>query len=180
MDKMNKMNKMMLPLWVVGAFLCLSISLSAQQITPVGAEFNGEWTFKSAQAQERPLKSQDPYTTRIVSLEDFSTKIYFYDLPTEIAFMEDGMDYVVNNREGMRYMETRINPDNSDVLEFIEQVEMELDGIKEMVRVVSASYHNLTLNGNTMTMQYLYFYGTDQIDGTRTYTDGILTIQYKR
>ena len=180
---MNKMYNLMMKTlrWgAASALVCLALNLSAQQANPVGTEFYGQWTFTSAQAQERPLKSQDPYTTRIVSLEDFSTKIYFYDLPTEIAFMEDGMDYVVNNREGMRYMETRINPDNSDVLEFIEQVEMELDGIKEMVRVVSASYHNLTLNGNTMTMQYLYFYGTDQIDGTRTYTDGILTIQYKR
>jgi hypothetical protein len=65
----NKLVMKMLPLWVACTFWCLGTQSSAQ-ITPIGEEFYGEWTFDHAQAQERPLKSQEPYTLRTITQSD--------------------------------------------------------------------------------------------------------------
>ena len=178
MDKMNKMNKMMLPLWVVGALLCLSINLSAQQFTPVGAEFNGQWTFKSAQTQERPMNTQDPYIAGTFSLADFSTLTYLWDLPTRIDFAADNIAVVETAMRGSRTVIPAYNL-KDNVLEFVDHKPEITDEGDEIYVTSMTPFFNLTLNGNTMSIQCRYFYGTGE-GNARTYTDGILTINYQR
>ena len=178
MDKMNKMNKMMLPLWVVGAFLCLSINLSAQQFTPVGAEFNGQWTFKSAQAQERPLNEKEPYTytARAVVLEDLQRYSYFHQIPTQISITEGGMVQAQSHTMAIRATATL----NENMLEFVADYDGEPDDNGETPDyVIVASYYETQLSGNTLSFKYQYLYGTDE-GGGRKYTVGTLIIQYNR
>jgi hypothetical protein len=155
----------------------MGINVSAQTTTPVGDEFYGEWFFDHAQAQERPMRSQENYTTHTVAKEDLHQKNYFHAVPTEITFMEGGIAHLVSLLWAKNV--TALVDNYINLLEFVEQHEMEIDGVSEVVDGVVATFNNLTLNGNTMSVQYSYFYGTGE-EPNRKYTDGILTIYYKR
>ena len=162
----------LLPLWVACTFWCLGTQVSAQ-ITPVGEKFHGEWSFDHAQAQERPMNSQDPFTPRTVTQNDLQNYNYFYGAPIEITFMADGTAHMVSLASAQN---ATVTITDNNVLEFIQQT---TDEEGNNVTAVTATFYNLTLSGNTMTLQYHYFYGTGEEPG-RTYTDGILTIYYSK
>ena len=171
MNKMYNLMKMF-PLWAVCTFLCLTINVSAQ--TPVGAEFYGQWTLNKVQAQERPLNSQGSYTERQISVEDLKSHICFYGAPLAIAFMEGG-ETQIETPQSVKGVKTIFTPDNGNMLQVVENHEIE----GETVEGVTATYFNLDVNGNTLSLQCLYFYGIGE-GNDRTYTEGILTIQYNR
>ncbi|MCL2510485.1 MAG: hypothetical protein FWF09_00370 [Bacteroidales bacterium] len=173
--------KKCLPLGVLGTLLCLSINAFAQA-EPVGAEFYGEWNFSSAQAQERPLNTQDPFTLRNVTVNDLQQHNYFYEVPTTITFGEEGAVHVegfYTSRRGTTYVSLY---DDETIVYLMEPYEMTDEEIIEgldVYEMTSVHFFNPAVSGNTMTLQYRYFYGTG--DGNaRTYTDGTLTVTYKK
>ena len=181
MRKMYDLIKKCLPLGVLGTLLCLSINAFAQA-EPVGAEFYGEWNFSSAQAQERPLNTQDPFTLRNVTVNDLQQHNYFREVPTTITFSEGGVvetqGYYTSTR-ATAYVEPY---EDGNMVQFVEPYEMtdeEIIAGMDVYEVVTANYYNLIINGDTMTIQHSYFYGTGDANA-RKYTEGILTITYKR
>jgi len=171
----------LLPLWAVCALWCLGTHVSAQTATPIGAEFYGEWTFDHAQAQERPLRSQDPFTLRTVTKNDLQQNNYFYEVPTQITFMEEGaqLSGIYFMKNGTAYIEPYADGNLVQFVEPHEMTEEELLEGMDIYEIVTATFYNLTISGNTLSLQYLYFYGTGEEPG-RTYTDGILTVYYSK
>ena len=150
-----------------------SLSMFAQQ--PLGSEFNGEWFFDRAEAQERPMKSQEQYAKRSVSKDEFWQKVYFFNMPTQILFLGEYLAHITHpswskvvvavmngNRLEFRMVEENPNakPDISDV---------------NIYPTMMPDY-DLTYNGNKMSLQCDYFY----INERGSYTEGILTIYYRR
>jgi len=160
-----------LQLCLAGALLCAVTNLSAQ--TP-GKEFLGEWIFTKAQAKERPLNSKGSFTPRDIAKEDLKTYNYFWQVPTYINFM-DGDKAIVENFWGESApLTVMFHPNNDNMIEFYEVIYHGEDDF-EYNKTIPPFYH-LTVNGNTMSMTYGYFYSNPN----KTYTDGVLTIYYKR
>jgi len=173
---LNSVMKMLPPL-IVGAFLCVATNLSAQTITPVGAEFHGEWTFDKAQAQERPLNSKENFTPRAVTKDDFTTFNYFYTMPTEINFMAGNEAFVVCYSDA-RYVLAAFNAEFENSIEFLDPQPIEDEEGNHIYVTSMPRFFNLTLNGNTMTMQSSYVYRGGQ--NQDKYTEGMITIYHKK
>jgi hypothetical protein len=163
----------MLSFWVACTFWCLGTHASAQ-IIPVGEEFYGEWTFDHAQAQERPLDSKESFTNKDFSKDDIYAKSYFKQIPLQITISNNMA--LVESPLGIGSVQTAYNSE-LNTLEFVDTVVRE-DGETEYVTSMPL-FFNLTLKGNTMSMQCNYFYGTKE-DSGRKYTEGILTIHYSK
>jgi len=143
----------------------------------VGAEFSGEWFFYKAQSQERPMGSQQNYSVRSVSRDEFWQKVYFLNMPTEIMF--DGFFARISHPSWSKHVVSVINfgklefriyqekPDDFDKKPDLD----EIDSYPTMMPV-----YNLALDGEVMSLQTDYFYS----DGQGKYIEGILTIYYKQ
>ena len=163
----------MLPLWVACTLWCFGTQVSAQT-TPVGVEFYGEWTFDHAQAKERPMNSQDPFTLRTVTQNDLQQNNYFWLMPVFIHFMEGDQAIVETSSGEQKSVIPAFDPLHENALQFIEPQPVITDEGDEMYVTIMPFFYNLQLNGNTMSIQCNYFYGSKQ----NGYIDGILTIHY--
>lgn len=154
----------------------LGAMVAKAQVTPVGAEFSGQWVFDHAEAQERPMNSKQSYTKRSVAESEFNEKTYLLQMPTKIAFM-DFMAHI-SSPSWAKMVVAGINAGNGNVLEFrdVPVGEMPEMSAIESYPTMMPFYSNLKLNGNNMSMQCNYFYS----DAQGKYTEGILTIYYKR
>lgn len=174
-----------LPLLAACTLLCMGITVSAQ-ITPVGNEFLGTWSFDHAQAQERPMNTQGGYTSRAISLQELQSEQYFEDAPTQITFMEDKAVRVVSAKRVREVATAEIDHRNHclNIRELIEIViereegevgeEGEEDQVESFYGLIP--YTNFQISNSQMSLQYHYFYET----GVEKYVEGVLTIYYKR
>jgi hypothetical protein len=165
-----------LPLWIACTLWCFGTQLSAQTITSVGAEFYGEWSFNHAQAQERPMNSQDPFTLRTVTQNDLQLYNYFRQMPVFIHFMEGDQAIVETPSGEQKNVIPAFDPLPENALQFIEPQPVITEEGDEMYMTTMPYFYNLTLSGNTMSIQCNYFYGSKQ----EGYMDGILTIYYSK
>jgi hypothetical protein len=171
-------------IWPV-LFLCvLSFSplvSNAQPAVPVDAGFFGEWIFDHAQAQERPVNSQQSYVMRSVLQDEFWQKPYLLDIPTRIVFMGAFMTHI-SHPSWSRPVVAVINPANSGKLEFrnFRKNPEDYNKIPELSEIdsypVIMPAHSLTLNGDFMSLQCNY----TSLDASGKHIEGILTIYYKR
>jgi hypothetical protein len=145
---------------------------------PVGAEFEGEWVFERAEAQERPMNSQESYTKRIVAKDEFWKETYFLQMPTQITF-HDGPYAQISHPSWSRPALAVIN---DGMLEFRIPQEDQVDSDHHLEISDVDSYetmmpvYSLTLDKNTMILQCEYFYANKQ----GKYIEGILRIHYKK
>jgi hypothetical protein len=156
-------------------FFCmvfLSSLVVKAQPAPVGAEFSGKWSFDRAEAQERPMNSQQNYVTRSVSESEFNVDPQLLDMPTGINFT--GYMAQISHPSWTKQVLSVIN---NNVLEFYDPQgeKPEPSGI-ESYAFIAPSYSNLKLNGNSMSMQCSYIYSNAQGKNMEV----ILTIYYKR
>jgi len=152
--------------------LFLSSLVVKAQLTPVGAEFSGEWLFDRAEAQEKPMNSTGNYTKRTVSQDEFWQKTHFLNMPTQVVFTGDFFAYI-SHPSWSNNVVSAINSEG--MLEFRLPPEGEGSHDMDLYMVMSPSY-SLALNGNTMSLQCDYSYS----DAQGKYIEGILTIYYKR
>jgi hypothetical protein len=148
-----------------------------QTLKAVGAEFSGEGFFYKAQSQERPMGSQQNYSVRSVSRDEFWQKVYFLNMPTEIMF--DGFFARISHPSWSKHvvsvinfgkLEFRIYQENPE--DFDKKPDLdEIDSYPTMMPI-----YNLALDGGVMSLQTDYFYS----DGQGKYIEGILTIYYKQ
>ena len=162
-------------------FIMLFSGVKAQAVVPVDAIFFGDWTFDHAQAQERPENSQQSYTTRSVSQDEFWQKPYLLNVPTRIAFMSAFMTHI-SHPSWSRPALAVINPMNNGMLEFRDFHENSENYNKipapseiDSYPVIMPAY-SLTLNDGMMSLQCNYTYR----DVQGNYIEGILTVYYKR
>lgn len=162
-------------------FFCavfLSSLMAKAQLEPVGVEFSGRWLFDHAQAQEKPINSQQSYVARTVSEEEFNREAYFSLIPAQIAFMENYMAHISSHAWGKPVIAV-INTLYNNVLEFRfpQEVGVPVPADKELYPSMMPVYSNLTLlSSDFMSMQCDYSYRNTQGE----YIRGILTIYYKR
>ena len=148
-----------------------------QTLKAVGAEFSGEWFFYKAQSQERPMGSQQNYSVRSVSRDEFWQKVYFLNMPTEIMF--DGFFARISHPSWSKHVVSVINFGKLEFRNYQENPEdfdkkpdlNEIDSYPAIMPV-----YNLALDGEVMSLQTDYFYP----DGQGKYIEGILTIYYKK
>jgi hypothetical protein len=171
----NKSTIKSLLLGLLCLFGCVTMNVSAQT-TAVGKEFHGEWTFDHAQAQERPMNSEQAYTSHTVLQDDLQSNNHFHGIPTQITFMENGTAQVFSLAH-TKSVTAAVNPDGN-IFFFVEEQEIDVDGKKETIKTVTATFPNFQRSDNTMSMQYQYFYGEGK--NAENYTEGLLTIYYKR
>ena len=167
-------NKMWYMLFFFMFFLGGSFVAKSQH-TLVDAKLQGEqWVFDSAEAQERPMSSQQAYTKRSVSLSEFYEKSHLYTVPTEIEFLDE-FRVVIGHPSWRKNAVVHIN--NMNELEFrIMPLEGYESGDFDAYPVIFLpSYTNMTLNNNRMSMQFHYIYNEQG-----KHIEGILTIYYKR
>ena len=163
--------------------LFLSPVISKAQLpVPVDAAFFGNWTFDHAKAQERPENSQQGYTTRSVSQDEFWQKPYLLNVPTRITFMDGFMTHI-SHPSWSKPALAAINPMNKGMLEFRDFHEnsenynnkiptpSEIDSYP----VIMPSY-SLTLNNGMMSLQCNYTYH----DAQGNYIEEILTVYYNK
>ena len=161
-------------------FFCILFLSSFEvkaQLMPVGAEFSGEWFFYHAQSQERPKDSQQNYSVRSVSQDEFWQKAYFLSMPTQIMF--DGFSAQISHPSWSKRVVSVINDGKLEFRIFQENPEdfdkkPDINAI-DLYPIIMPIY-DLALNGEVMSLQSDYFYS----DGQGNYTEGILTIYYKR
>jgi len=154
----------------------LGFSVVQSQVihTPVDEKFHGEWVFERAEAQERPMHSQQSHTKRSVSLDEFHREVYLLNVPTEIIFMEN-FRTVIGHPSWRKPAIALINDQNE--LEFRMLTEeksalYDLDSYPAMY----PSYTNMTLLGNNrMRIQSSYIYHKQGEN-----IEGILTMYYSR
>ena len=177
-------NARILSLFLLSLFFTVPIyadTWKAQALVPIDALFFGNWTFDHAQAQERPANTQQSYTTRSVSQDEFWQKSYLLNVPTRITFMDGFMTHI-SHPSWSRPAVAVINPMNNGMLEFRDFYEnpesynkipepSEIDSYPVIMPVYS-----LTLNGGMMSLQCNYTY----IDAQGNHIEGILTVYYKR
>jgi len=162
-----------LPICVAIALVYAATTLTAQ-IPTITPEYYGEWNFTKTQAQERPLNSKENHTPRTITKEDFSKYNYFYQIPTYISFMEGNLAEVETTFGISNNLIPAFSPQHDNSLEFLQLLEME-DGETEYGTKMPL-FFGITLNDNTMTMKTSYFYSNEH----GKYTEGILTLYYKR
>jgi hypothetical protein len=143
----------------------------------VGAEFSGEWFFYKAQSRERLMGSQQNYSVRSVSRDEFWQKVYFLNIPTEVMF--DGFFSIISHPSWSKHVVSVINfgklefriyqekPDDYDKKPDLN----EIDSYQTIMPI-----YDIALNGEVMSLQTGYFYS----DGQGSYTEGIITIYYKQ
>ena len=150
---------------------------SYQTLAPVGLEFSGQWFFHKAQSQERPMGSQQNYSVRSVSQDEFLQKTYFYNMPTKIMF--DGFLAWISHPSWSKQVVSVINGGKLEFRIFQENPE-DFDKKPDLNSIdsypISMPVYGLALNGELMSLQSDYFYS----DGQGNYTEGILTIYYKQ
>jgi hypothetical protein len=144
---------------------------------PVGAEFRGEWSLDRAEIKERPLNSNQSYSVKTLTKSEVVQKSYFSGVPTQIEFVDQFLTFVTSTGSGSSEVFAVINSADNSTLEFkVGRGSRDLEYILEFPAV--ESYQNLKLNGNTMSFQYSYVYRSGS--GDNDYTEGIITIYYKR
>jgi hypothetical protein len=166
-------------------FLCPFIANA--QYVPVGAEFYGEWLFERAEAQERPLGTQQSYTKVTFTFTDLLQKYYLKSMPTEIIFWNSGMeaDLISDSYPGGIHFFVRIHPDNNNALEFcspetepLEDETPPVVGDMASFKRIMYTYNNLAMKGNSISMQGFYVY---RVEGTQNeYAEGFITLYYKK
>ena len=144
---------------------------------PVGAEFRGNWSLDRAEIKERPLNSNQSYSVKTLTKSEVVQKSHFSGLPTQIEFVDEFLTFVTTSRFGSSEMFAVINATDDSTIEFKES-----RGRKDLENIIefptTSSYLNLKLNGNTMSFQYNYVYRSGS--GENDYTEGIITLYYKR
>ena len=153
----------------------------AQPAVPVDDVFFGKWTFDHAQTQERPVGSQQSYTTRSVLQDEFWQKPYLLNIPTRIAFMGAFVAHI-SHPSWSKPVVAVINTENNGMLEFRDFLKNQGDHNKmpELSEIdsypVIIPVYSLTLNGGIMSLQCNYTYP----DAQGNYIEGILAVYYKR
>ena len=147
-----------------------------QTLMAVGTEFSGEWLFYKADSQERPMGSQQKYSERNVSQDEFWQKIYFFNMPTQIVF--EGFLAWISHPSWSKHVISVINGGKLEFRIYQENPEdfnkrPDLNAIDLYPTIMPV--YKLALNGEVLSLQTDYFYS----DGQGNYTEGILTIYYK-
>ena len=166
----QKRHKIIIMFTVLTAWSC---SMFAQQ--PLGNEFNGEWYFDRAEAQERPMKSQQQYVVRSVSKDEFWQKVYFFNIPTQLFFMGEYLAHITHPS----WSKVVVVVMNGNRLEFrmVEENPSKKPDVSDVnIYPTMMPDYEMAYNNNQISLQCNYFYSNEQ----GVYTEGILTIYYKR